>query len=58
MVQNKIKYKYFMTGKPVSMCHAADVIPKHVESCGIPIYFSVLRAFSDCSDALDNLVLA
>lgn len=28
MVQNKIEYKYFMTGKPVSMCHAADVIPK------------------------------
>lgn len=28
MVQNKIKYKYLVTGKPVSMCHATDVIPK------------------------------
>jgi len=28
MVQNKIKYKYLMTGKPVSVCHAAEVIAK------------------------------
>lgn len=51
-----------MTGKPVSMCHATDVIPKakkkKKKSCGIHIYLSILRALRDHSDIFDDLVVA
>lgn len=33
MVQSKMKYKYLMTGKPVSVCHSADaILEKKVKS--------------------------
>lgn len=59
MVQNKIKHKYFVTGKPVCMCCAADVIPKQNmwRVYFNFIYFSILRAFCDCSDALADPVV-
>lgn len=33
MVQGKMKYKYLMTGRPVSVCHSADaILEKKVKS--------------------------